>query len=108
VSESLGSVVLEKQTLAKLPEVRKAVASYLTQPVVRVLATTFVTPNTLTWFGFLLSAGATALIVTEHLFAAGFVVLACTFAQLASSGVPIMSRKRPFAAPVRTSAHPAS
>jgi len=72
----LGSVVLEKQTLARLSEVRKAIASYLTQPVVRLLAKTSITPNTLTWFGFLLSAGATALIVTEHLFAAGFVVLA--------------------------------
>ena len=72
----MGSVVLEKQTLAKLSEVRKTAASYLTQPVVRLLAKTSITPNTLTWFGFLLSAGATALIVTEHLFAAGFVVLA--------------------------------
>jgi len=76
VADSLGSVVLEKQTLARLSEVRKAIASYLTQPVVRLLAKTSITPNTLTWFGFLLSAGATALIVTEHLFAAGFVVLA--------------------------------
>ena len=32
-----------------------------------------------TWFGFLLAIGAVALIVTEHLFAAGFVVLIAGF-----------------------------
>jgi len=54
---------------------RKTVAYYLTQPVLRLLARTGVTPSTLTWFGFLVAAGAAALIITEHLFAAGFVVL---------------------------------
>ena len=75
----MGSVVLEKQTLTKLSEVRKAAASYLTQPVVRLLAKTPITPNTLTWLGFLLSAGAAVLIVTGHLFAAGFTVLISGF-----------------------------
>ena len=70
----MGSVVLEKQTLTKLSEVRKAAASYLTQPVVRLLAKTPITPNTLTWLGFLLAVGAAVLIVTGHLFAAGFIV----------------------------------
>jgi len=59
----------------KLYEFRKTAADYLTRPAVRLLAKTAITPNALTWFGFLLSAGATALIVTEHLFAAGFLIL---------------------------------
>ena len=75
----MGSVVLEKQTLTKLSEVRKAAASYLTQPVVRLLAKTPITPNTITWLGFLLAAGAAVLIVTGHLFAAGFIVLVAGF-----------------------------
>ena len=75
----MGSVVLEKQTLTKLSEVRKTAASYLTQPVVRLLAKTPITPNTITWLGFLLSAGAAVLIVTGHLFAAGFIVLVSGF-----------------------------
>ena len=65
--------------MKQLDEIRKAAAKYLTQPVVKLLAKTPITPNTLTWFGFLLTVGAAALIVTEHLFAAGLVVLAAGF-----------------------------
>ena len=61
--------------MIKLAEVRKTTANYLTQPVVRLLAKTPITPDVLTWFGFLLSVAAAALIVTGNLFAAGFVVL---------------------------------
>lgn len=61
--------------MIKLAEVRETASYYFTRPTVQFLAKTHVTPNTLTWFGFLLSIGATALIITEHLFAAGFVVL---------------------------------
>jgi len=59
----------------RLSEARKALAYRFTEPVVRLLARTPISPNTLTWFGFLLTVGAVALITTEHLFAAGFVVL---------------------------------
>ena len=65
--------------MIKLAEVRKKLASYLTQPVASLLAKAPVTPNTITWFGFLLTIGAAALIVAEKLFAAGFVVLAAGF-----------------------------
>ncbi len=58
---------------------RNAVAYYLTEPAVCLLARTPITPNTITWLGFLLTAGAAALIITEHLFAAGFVVLIAGF-----------------------------
>jgi len=47
--------------------------------VVRVLARTPITPSVLTWFGFILALGAAALVITSHLFAAGFVVLIAGF-----------------------------
>ena len=65
--------------MIKLSEARKIVAYYLTQPAVRLLAKTPVTPNAISWFGFLVTAGAAALIITGHLFAAGFVVLIAGF-----------------------------
>ncbi len=59
--------------------IRKSLANYLTEPPVRLLARTSITPNTITWLGFLLAAGAASLIITGHLFAAGFVVLIAGF-----------------------------
>jgi len=47
--------------------------------VVGVLARTPLTPDIITWFGFILVLGAAALIITGHPFAAGFVVLAAGF-----------------------------
>jgi len=61
--------------MAKLSGVRKTFAYYFTQPVLQLLARTGITPSAITWLGFLLTAGAAALIITGHLFAAGFVVL---------------------------------
>ena len=76
----MGSTVSEKpRSMPKLFEARKTVAYHLTQPVVRLLAKTSITPNAITWSGFLLTLGAAALIITEHLFAAGFVVLVAGF-----------------------------
>jgi CDP-diacylglycerol--glycerol-3-phosphate 3-phosphatidyltransferase len=37
------------------------------------------TPNAISWFGFVLALGAAALIITAHPFAAGFVVLVAGF-----------------------------
>jgi len=65
--------------MAKSSGVRNTVASYLTQPAVRLLARTSITPSIITWFGFLLAVGAAALIIAGHLFAAGFVVLFAGF-----------------------------
>ncbi len=74
------SIIPQKRhSLTKLSEFRKTAASYLTRVVVRLFAKTPVTPNTITWFGFLVTLGASALILTEHLFAAGFVVLVAGF-----------------------------
>jgi CDP-diacylglycerol--glycerol-3-phosphate 3-phosphatidyltransferase len=61
--------------MAKLFEIRKALAYRFTEPAVWLLSRTPITPSAITWFGFLLTAGAAALIITEHLLAAGFVVL---------------------------------
>lgn len=60
-------------------KVRRVTANYFTQPAVKLLVRTPVTPNTLTWLGFLITVGAAALVVTGNLFAAGFVVLFAGF-----------------------------
>jgi CDP-diacylglycerol--glycerol-3-phosphate 3-phosphatidyltransferase len=59
-----------------LAQLRKALSYYLANPIVNALARTPVTPNSLTFFSFMLAAGAAALIVTANLLAAGFVFLA--------------------------------
>ena len=64
---------------AKFSGGRKTLGEYFTQPVVRLLARIPINPNTITWLGFFITVGATALIVTGHLLAAGFVVLAAGF-----------------------------
>lgn len=64
--------------MAKLTRVRKS-GYRLTEPIIRLLVKTNVTPNTLTWVGFSIALGAAALIATGHLFIAGFVVLASGF-----------------------------
>ncbi|MDP3880062.1 MAG: CDP-alcohol phosphatidyltransferase family protein [Dehalococcoidales bacterium] len=65
--------------MIKLAEARKSLAYHFTQPAVRLLAKAPVTPNFISWFGFLVTAGAAALIITEHFFAAGLVVLVAGF-----------------------------
>ena len=65
--------------MVKLTEVRKVTADYVTRPAAQLLAKTPITPNAITWFGFLLTAVAAVLIVTGNLFAAAFVVLVAGF-----------------------------
>jgi CDP-diacylglycerol--glycerol-3-phosphate 3-phosphatidyltransferase len=69
-----GSAIQHKQQ-SVLNRFHKTTARYLTQPMIRLLARTPVSPTILTWIGFLLAVGAAALIVTGHLFTAGLVVL---------------------------------
>ncbi|MFC1900487.1 CDP-alcohol phosphatidyltransferase family protein [Chloroflexota bacterium] len=59
--------------------IRKTVAYHLTQSVVELLAKAHISPNMITWFGFILSLGAAVLILTGNLFIAGFVVLFAGF-----------------------------
>ena len=65
--------------MAELSEVRRALSNYLSRPVVKLLDLAPVSPNFLSWFGFLLTSGTAVLIVTNHLFAAGFMVLVAGF-----------------------------
>ncbi len=62
-----------------LSRFRKTLSCYLTNPVVRVLAKTPVTPNSLTLFNLILASGSVALIVTSNFLAAGIMVLVAGF-----------------------------
>ncbi len=65
--------------MTELPRLRKSTSYRLTEPIVRFLVKTHVTPNTLTWLGFSIAVGAAAVIATGHPFIAGFIVLAAGF-----------------------------
>jgi CDP-diacylglycerol---glycerol-3-phosphate 3-phosphatidyltransferase len=60
---------------AKMQTLRKAIAVNLTGPVVSLLAKTGITPDQLTWCGFIITLASAALAATGHLFAAGWVML---------------------------------
>ncbi len=60
--------------MADLQTARKALGKYFTNPAVWLLKKTPLTPDSLTWIGLLIAAGAAALAATNHLFAAGWVV----------------------------------
>jgi CDP-diacylglycerol--glycerol-3-phosphate 3-phosphatidyltransferase len=61
--------------MSKLEKTRRNISSSIAPPIARFLARTPLTPNALTWLGFLINVGAAVLIVTDHLLAAGIVVL---------------------------------
>ncbi len=65
--------------MAELPRLRKSTSYRLTEPIVRLLIKTHITPNTLTWLGFSIALAAAAVIATGHPFIAGFMVLAAGF-----------------------------
>ena len=65
--------------MAILSSTRKVIANSVTQPIVRLLSRTPLTPNAITWTGFGITVIAGALVVTEHLLAAGIVVLVAGF-----------------------------
>lgn len=54
---------------------RKSLGSRVILPVVRLLARTPLTPDAITWLGFVVTLGAAALVVFRHFLAAGIVVL---------------------------------
>lgn len=61
--------------MTTLEGIRKNLAFYITKLAVHLLARTGVTPNTITWLGFLIAIGAGVLAGIGHTFVAGFVVL---------------------------------
>lgn len=69
----------KQRSILNLSGFRKNIASYLTRVIVQFFARTPITPNIITCFGFVLTLGAATLIITRHLFAAGFVVLIAGF-----------------------------
>ena len=67
--------------------------------MVRVLVRTPVTPGAITWLGFILALGAAALIITGHLFAAGFMVLIAGFFDILDGALARrIERATPFGA----------
>jgi len=74
-----NSITGEPPSVLRLPEIRKNLAYRFTEPMARLLARTAITPTAITWFGFLLAVGAAVLIITGHLFTAGWVVLIAGF-----------------------------
>ncbi len=61
--------------MTTLEGVRRTLGYYLTQPLMKLLARTSVTPNMITCFGVLISISAGIVIALGHPFAAGFIVL---------------------------------
>lgn len=61
--------------MSKLDKARKVTANHVTQPIVSLLAKTPLTPNMITWIGFIIIIAAAALVVSGNLLAAGIVVL---------------------------------
>ena len=62
--------------MPKLENTRRLISGHIAPPLARLLARTPLTPNSLTWIGFFITAGAAALIVTGHMLVAGIVVVA--------------------------------
>jgi CDP-diacylglycerol--glycerol-3-phosphate 3-phosphatidyltransferase len=62
--------------MAKLESTRKGIAVRITEPIVKLISRTPLTPNAITLIGFGITVVAAALAFTEHLLAAGIVLLA--------------------------------
>jgi CDP-diacylglycerol--glycerol-3-phosphate 3-phosphatidyltransferase len=63
------------------------------------LARTRLTPNAISWFGFILALGAAALIITGHPFAAGWMVLVAGFFDILDGALARRTQKAtPFGA----------
>ena len=61
--------------MADLQTFRRSIGKYFTEPCVRVLEKTPVTPDALTWIGALIAVGSGVLAATGHTLAAGLVLL---------------------------------
>jgi CDP-diacylglycerol--glycerol-3-phosphate 3-phosphatidyltransferase len=82
-----------------MPGFRSSLALRLTGPVVRVLARTPVTPNALSWSGFILALGAAALIIAGYPLGAGIVLLVAGFFDILDGALARLIKKAtPFGA----------
>ncbi|HEY77595.1 MAG TPA: CDP-alcohol phosphatidyltransferase family protein [Dehalococcoidia bacterium] len=85
--------------MAKLVGIRKTVGYYLAESPARLLARTPVTPNTITWIGFMLAVGGAVLIAVGQLLAAGLVVLIAAFFDIIDGALArLTGRATPFGA----------
>jgi CDP-diacylglycerol--glycerol-3-phosphate 3-phosphatidyltransferase len=85
--------------MAKLVGIRKAVGYYLAESPARFLARIPVTPNTITWIGFVLAVGGAVLIAVGQLLAAGLVVLIAAFFDILDGALArLTNRATPFGA----------
>jgi CDP-diacylglycerol--glycerol-3-phosphate 3-phosphatidyltransferase len=60
--------------MPNLEKIRRTLANSVTPPLARFLARTPLTPNVMTWLGFIVNIGAAVLVGTGHFLAAGFVM----------------------------------
>ena len=74
-----GAIPKERWSVLKLPQLRKTLSDRLTRPVIEFLVRTSITPNTVTWFGFVLAVVGAVLIANQNLMAAGILVLVAGF-----------------------------
>jgi CDP-diacylglycerol--glycerol-3-phosphate 3-phosphatidyltransferase len=65
--------------MSRLEATRRLISGRIAPPLARLLARTPLTPNALTWTGFVITVAAAALILTGHYLAAGIVVLLAGF-----------------------------
>jgi CDP-diacylglycerol--glycerol-3-phosphate 3-phosphatidyltransferase len=68
--------------MSRLEATRRLISGYIAPPLARLLARTPLTPNALTWLGFIITIGAAALIFTGHNLAAGIVALVAGFCDM--------------------------
>jgi CDP-diacylglycerol--glycerol-3-phosphate 3-phosphatidyltransferase len=61
--------------MPSLEKARRTLANSVAPPLARLLARTPLTPDTLTWLGFLINIGAALLVAYDHFLAAGALVL---------------------------------
>jgi CDP-diacylglycerol--glycerol-3-phosphate 3-phosphatidyltransferase len=61
--------------MSKLEKTRRSLAESVAPPLGRLLARTPLTPDVLTWLGFIITVGAAVLIAFNHFLAAGVLVL---------------------------------
>ncbi|MBN1368269.1 MAG: CDP-alcohol phosphatidyltransferase family protein [Dehalococcoidales bacterium] len=61
--------------MVTVQELRKDLAYRITLPIARLLARTSITPNALSWIGFIITVAAAVVIYFGHTFAGGWVVL---------------------------------
>ena len=98
-SSPVSKVSSKSPSKTNLPRFRSSIALRFTGPVVRVLARTPVTPNFLSWAGFILALGAAALVIAGYPLAAGIVVLvAGFFDSLDGALARLIKRVTPFGA----------